>query len=119
MSIINYQNRLFALQTNQTSYIFTVTESGILEQLYWGKRIERIEDFQGETSAGKTINVHGPQVLREECSSFGGMRFKETSLKVTFADGVGRRPGLPLSAGRLHCGGRAAGDRAAGYLEAV
>lgn len=88
MSIINYQNRLFALQTNHTSYIFAVTESGILEQLYWGKRIERIEDFQGETSAGKTINVHGPQVLREECSSFGGMRFKETSLKVTFADGV-------------------------------
>lgn len=88
MSIINYQNRLFALQTNHTSYIFAVTESGILEQLYWGKGIERIEDFQGETSAGKTINVHGPQVLREECSSFGGMRFKETSLKVTFADGV-------------------------------
>lgn len=88
MSIINYQNRLFALQTRHTSYVLALTESGLLEQIYWGRRIGRIEDFLGETGAGKSINVHGPQELREECSSFGGMRFKETSLKVTFADGV-------------------------------
>lgn len=88
MSVIYYKDRLFALQTKRTSYIFGVTQDGLLEQLYWGKKIERIEDFIEETSEGRTINMHGPQTLREECSSFGGMRFKETSLKASFADGV-------------------------------
>lgn len=88
MPILQKENKLFMLQTNETSYVLAVSEEGIIENLYWGKRIERLEDFENETSATKRINVQKMQVTREECSSFGGMRFKETSMKVTFADGV-------------------------------
>lgn len=88
MSIININNQLFALQTRTTSYVFAISESGLVENLYWGKRIESIEDFQGESSRNSVINMKGPQLLREECSSFGGMRFKESSMKITYADGV-------------------------------
>ena len=88
MPILHIENRLFALQTKNTSYVIGITKEGIVENLYWGKKIEHIEDFMDITSKNTTINMQGPQLLREECSSFGGMRFKETSLKVTFSDGT-------------------------------
>lgn len=88
MPIVNLENRIFALQTKNTSYVLAISDKGILENLYWGKRVERIEDFLGETSVNPTINMQGPQLYREECSSFGGMCFKEASLKVAFSDGV-------------------------------
>lgn len=88
MPIVNFENKVFALQTKNTSYVLAISDKGILENLYWGKRVDRIEDFLGETSANPTINMQGPQLFREECSSFGGMCFKESSLKVAFSDGV-------------------------------
>ena len=88
MAIMNYDNRVFALQTKNTSYILGISENGTLENLYWGKKIEHGEDFLGESGKNPTINMQEPQNVREECSSFGGMRFKETSLKVLFSDGV-------------------------------
>ena len=54
MSIQNIDDRLFALQTRNTSYIISLSKDGILENLYWGKRIERAEDFLEETSNEKT-----------------------------------------------------------------
>lgn len=88
MAIYSIEDKLFALQTKNTSYILGLTEHGLVENLYWGKRIENFEDFLDMTSSNQTINVSGPQLFREECSSFGGMRFKESSMKVTFTDGV-------------------------------
>lgn len=88
MPIINIDNKIFALQTKNTSYIIGITEDGIVESLYWGKRIKHIGDFSGISGKNTTINMQGPQLLREECSSFGGMRFKETSLKVSYSDGT-------------------------------
>lgn len=88
MSIQNIDDRLFALQTRNTSYIISLSKDGILENLYWGKRIERSEDFLGETSNEKTLNMQGPQLFREECSSFGAMCFKEASMKVRFPGNV-------------------------------
>lgn len=88
MSVINFDNKLFVLQTKNTSYVLSISEEGIVENLYWGKKIERVEDFTGESIKNPIINMEGPQLKREECSSFGCMRFKETSLKITYADGV-------------------------------
>lgn len=88
MAIYINDDKLFALQTRNTSYILGLTEEGLIENRYWGKKIENPDDFLDVSSSNRTINVSGPQLYREECSSFGGMRFKETSMKVTFADGV-------------------------------
>lgn len=88
MAIISIQNKVFALQTKHTSYIIKISECGLVESLYWGRRLDCPEDFLDVTSGNPVSNVQGPQLFREECSSFGGMCFKEASLKVTFADGV-------------------------------
>ncbi|MDO4337240.1 MAG: alpha-galactosidase [Eubacteriales bacterium] len=88
MAIQTIDGKVFGLHTKNTTYILSINEEGLVENLYWGKKITSIEDFAGVLGHNPTINVQGGQLYREECSSFGGMRFKETSLKVTFADGV-------------------------------
>ncbi|MDY3919001.1 MAG: alpha-galactosidase [Candidatus Limivivens sp.] len=88
MAIQQIDNRLFALQTKHTSYIFQIEEGGLVETLYWGKRIRNPEDFAEDTAASHVDLIFGPQRFREECSSFGDLRFRETSLKVSFSDGT-------------------------------
>lgn len=88
MAVNIIDNKLFALHTKNASYVLGLTKEGLVENRYWGKRVDELSDFSDISSSNQTVNVSGPQLYREECSSFGGMRFKETSLKVTFADGV-------------------------------
>jgi alpha-galactosidase len=87
MSITVYQDQFFLLNTMKTSYLLHADQDQLLCTEYWGKRIERIEDFAG-TEFLRFHRSLSVQQKMEECSSFGGMRFKETSMKVTFADGV-------------------------------
>lgn len=39
MPILNFENRLFALETTHISYIFGLSEKGFLANIYWGKKI--------------------------------------------------------------------------------
>lgn len=36
MPILNFENRLFALETAHISYIFGLSEKGFLANIYWG-----------------------------------------------------------------------------------
>lgn len=88
MGIIVKDETLFVLNTKNTTYAFFRDNAGILVHLYWGRRIVRAEDFD-TTSMDWEQGFH-PDIdkKREECSSYGMMRYKESSLKLTFADGV-------------------------------
>lgn len=88
MGIAVKDNKLFVLNTKQTSYAFFVDEDGVLVHLYWGKRISRAEDFDTDTMEGEQGYHPNIDKKREECSSFGCMRYKETSMKIAFGDGV-------------------------------
>lgn len=88
MAIQVFQDKLFVLQTQHTSYAFFKDEDGILVHLYWGKKIERLEDFDLGTMEGEQGYHPNIDKKMEECSSFGMMRYKEGSLKVAFEDGV-------------------------------
>lgn len=88
MPITVYQDRVFLLHTKAMSYVFRVDEDGLVRKLYWGNRIDRAEDFAAPGIGENFSNSPAADRSMEECSSFGGMRFKETSLKVTFGDGV-------------------------------
>lgn len=89
MPIVNINDRLFGLQTKDTSYIISLTDEGVPESLYWGKRIDCLEDFLDESGKNLLLkNTHGSNLIREECSSFGGTCYKEASLKITFSNGV-------------------------------
>ena len=45
MPILNFENRLFALETAHISYIFGLSEKGFLANIYWGKKIPHVEDL--------------------------------------------------------------------------
>lgn len=88
MAIKVIRDKLFVLQTKNTSYAFFIDEEGVLVHLYWGKRIERLEDYDLDTMMGEQGYHPNIDKKMEECSSFGMMRYKEGSMKVGFSDGV-------------------------------
>lgn len=88
MGITVKDGKLFALHTKNTSYVFFLDDDGILVHLYWGKRIDRLEDFDVSTMEGEQGYHPNTDKKMEECSSYGMMRYKETSMKVEFSDGV-------------------------------
>lgn len=87
MAIWKNEN-LYVLETFHTTYAFFEDNDGILVHLYWGKRIDRKQDFDLITMEGEQGFHPNLDKKREECSSFGCMRYKETSMKLEFADGV-------------------------------
>ena len=84
---IDQGRQLFALNTNTTTYAFAVDENGLLRHLYWGQNIPH-QDLDipvlGEISSNDPIL----DIVQEEFPVFGGMRYKEQCLKVSFADGA-------------------------------
>lgn len=79
---------VFLLNTKNTSYAFCINKSGIAEHLYYGKLINSPADFETE-GRGEGMAYHsGYDITPEEISSFGCQRYKETSMKLTFGDGV-------------------------------
>lgn len=101
---IEYLNdqKIFALQTKNTSYVFKLYEETpkykgsttrvYLRSLYWGKRVNRIDDFarpfnwyiNGYNDGGK----HSHERFTCEFVGDGGMFYSEPTLRVEFADGV-------------------------------
>ncbi len=88
MSIQVKDETLFILNTKHTSYAFFKDDEEVLVHLYWGSIIERPEDFDVKTMEGEQGYHPNLDKKREECSSFGCMRYKETSMKVSYHDGV-------------------------------
>ena len=96
------EEKIFVLQTKNTTYAFSVYEETpkydgattrrTLRSLYWGKRIDRAEDFarpfnwyiNGCNDGGK----HSHERYASEYVGAGGLFYSEPTLKVQFADGV-------------------------------
>ncbi len=79
---------LYVLDTLHTIYAFFEDEEQVLVHLYWGKKIVRAEDFDTKTMEGEQGFHPNMDKKMEECSSYGCMRYKEASMKVTFEDGA-------------------------------
>ena len=43
--VINNSKNVFLLQTVSNSYAFGIDDQGLVRHLYWGKRIEAVEDL--------------------------------------------------------------------------
>lgn len=87
---IQYQEpfRVFAIQTDNSSYLFGINDSGNLQHLYWGESIA-IEDaatlLGPRSHSSFDAEVHSEV---EEYSFWGGVKYSEPSLKVRMPDGV-------------------------------
>lgn len=89
MSIrINHSQNVFLLQTNATSYAFGIDDRGLVRHLYWGKRIDAVEDFEMPVLTEVSTNDPVFEVTKEEFPVYGSLRYKEHCLKMTFADGT-------------------------------
>ena len=80
--------RIFILETNLSSYVFGINEQNALQNLYWGRKITRDQDF-APAHTPEAYPYESPEgMANEEYPGWGGMRFTEPCLKVTLADGV-------------------------------
>ena len=43
--LINKLKNIFSLQTKNTSYVFGIDNEGLVRNLYWGSKINDIEDY--------------------------------------------------------------------------
>ena len=99
--MITYQDRLFTLETDHTSYLFRVTAFGHLEHIYYGERVPRGEI---ETLTTKRSIMQGSSVLYDatkddtycldnlplEWSGVGCGDYRQTPIEVKLADGTYR-----------------------------
>ena len=99
--MIVYQDQLFTLETDHTSYLFRVTSFGHLEHIYYG---ERVPQWETETLTTKRSIMQGSSVLYDakrdesycldtvplEWSGVGCGDYRQTPIEVKLADGTYR-----------------------------
>lgn len=86
--IINKEENIFSLNTINTSYVFGIDDEGLIRSLYWGRKINHIDDF--ELIKLEEVSTNDPvyEITHEEYPVYGGLRYKEHCLKVNFNDGT-------------------------------
>ena len=86
--VINSSENIFLLQTRSNSYAFGIDDQGLVRHLYWGKRVDAVEDFEMPILTEVSTNDPVYEITPEEFPVYGSLRYKEHCLKVTFADGT-------------------------------
>lgn len=86
--VIQESQKVFLLQTKSNSYVFGIDDQGLVRHLYWGNRIDSLEDFEMPVLAEVSTNDPVFEITKEEFPVYGSLRYKEHCLKVTFADGT-------------------------------
>ena len=87
MFIVDESKQLFAIHTKTTSYVFCVDAAGLLRHLYWGKKVEHLDDFECETLNEVSTNDPVNEITPEEFPVYGGLLYKQHCLKVKFSNG--------------------------------
>ncbi|WP_208591825.1 alpha-galactosidase [Gracilibacillus suaedae] len=92
----NDQTREFHLQTNQSSYIFTVLENEQLGHLYYGKKVKHKDSFQHYLETGFRSNItylkegdmtFSLEQTKQEYPSYGTTDFREPAYQVLQENG--------------------------------
>lgn len=84
--IINKSKNIFNIQSKNMSYVFGVDNEGLLRHLYWGKKIEDVEEFDMPVLVEISTNDPVYEITKEEYPVYGSLRYKEHCLKATFSD---------------------------------
>ncbi|MGL6064139.1 MAG: alpha-galactosidase [Fusobacteriaceae bacterium] len=77
----------FSLNTKNTSYIFALDDNGLLRHIYWGKKIENVEEIEVPILSEVSTNDPVYEITPEEFPIHGNLRYKENCLKLKFYDG--------------------------------
>lgn len=77
------------LETRESGYCFGINQAGLLVHSYWGARLAEAGDYPLPVNPRGWASFNGPEHLTpEEYPGYGGMKYIEPCLKVSFADGV-------------------------------
>ena len=76
--VVNDSQNLFMLQTRSNSYAFGIDNQGLVRHLYWGSRINAMEDFEMPELAEVSTNDPVYEITKEEFPVYGGLRYKRT-----------------------------------------
>jgi len=83
------KQQYWILETKHSAYAFGINDAGILENNYWGKRLDNQSNYPDLPESEGWASFNGPtQILQEEYPVYGGMCYHEPCLKITFEDGV-------------------------------
>lgn len=85
---INKENKIFNLTTENTQYLFCVDNEGLIRHLYWGKKVNNYEEFDIDILTEVSTNDPIYEITKEEFPVYGGLRYKENCLKVSFKYGT-------------------------------
>ncbi len=83
---VDEQRNIFMLQTQNTTYAFGVDNMGLLRHIYWGKKIEDINNFDMPVLSEVSTNDPVAEITPEEFPVYGGLSYKQHCLKVEFID---------------------------------
>jgi alpha-galactosidase len=68
--------KIFIMETDHTSYVFGINEQNALQNLYWGKKISREDDFSQAHTAETRYPLESKEgMTNEEYAGWGGMRY--------------------------------------------
>ena len=82
------QRKTWLLTTHDSSYAFGVTDTGVLQHLYWGDPLWRLDDLPAPETRRDISSFDPRQMLEnEEFPGWGGPRYYETALKITRSNG--------------------------------
>src|SRR5574342_10969 len=77
------------LETNHTAYAFGLNTAGLLTHRYWGARLPDVNDYPAPANPVERSSFDtSPHMTPEEYPGYGGLRYIDPCLKITFADGV-------------------------------
>ena len=82
------ESKIWVLETDHTSYVIGVNEQNVLQNLYWGKKITRDQDFLPAHTLEAFPFSSPYKRTPEEYPGWGAMRYDEPCLKVTLDDGT-------------------------------
>jgi alpha-galactosidase len=81
--------RLWALDTQRTSYVMGLNERNELQSLYWGEKLPSGHDLSAAHSRPEHASFDSSETMTNlEYPGWGGRYYNEPSLKVTLAGGV-------------------------------
>ena len=84
----NAQTHVFRIDGAGMSYIFGVNETGAIQSLYWGQRLDANDPFPSPVSLpGRTSFDPSIDATPQEYVAWGGALYSVPDLKITFPDG--------------------------------
>jgi len=80
--------KLWVIDTERTSYVIGINELNGLQNVYWGKRLYHDAELQPVQTSRDYAFESREGMSTEEYPGWGGMRYTEPCLKVTFPAGA-------------------------------